>query len=116
LPSPPRSTPSALRLGVNELELPELDKPLELDDPDDEDDEPDDDELDDDELDDDELEEELEELEDADEDDEDAELDEELDPPVPVVGAPGESAHAVVNPAAARKVPCDRSRRKSRRA
>ena len=109
-----------LRFGVNELA--ELDEPLELDDPDD-DDEPDDEELDDDELDDDELDDDEldEELEDEDDDEdeeeeEDAELDDELDAPDPVVGAAGESPHAVVKPAAARNVPCDRSIRKSRRA
>jgi hypothetical protein len=94
-----------LRFGVNELELAELEEPLELDDPDD-----------DEELDDEELDEELEDEIDDDDDEEDAELDDELDAPDPVVGAAGESPHAVVKPAAARNVPCERSRRKSRRA
>ena len=86
-----------LRLGVSDPELLELEEPLELDEPDD----------------DEELEDELD-----DEDDEDEEEPEllELDPPDPVVGAAGKSSHAAVNPAAARKVPCDRSIRKSRRA
>lgn len=86
-----------LRLGVSDPELLELEEPLELDEPDD----------------DEELEDELD-----DEDDEDEEEPEllELDPPDPVVGAAGKSSHAAVNPAAAMKVPCDRSIRKSRRA
>ena len=86
-----------LRLGVSDPELLELEEPLELDEPDD----------------DEELEDELD-----DEDDEDEEEPEllELDPPDPVVGAAGKSSHAAVNPAAAMRVPCDRSIRKSRRA
>ena len=100
-PSPSRCARSALRLGVSDPELLELEEPLELD-------EPDDDEELEDELDDDEEEEE-------DEDEDVLEL-LELNPPDPVVGAAGESPHAAVNPAAAMKVPCDRSIRKSRRA
>jgi len=104
-----------LRLGVSDPELLELEEPLELDEPDDEeeledelDDEDDEDEEDEDEEDEDE--------EDEDEEDEDEDELLELDPPDPVVGAAGKSSHAAVNPAAAMKVPCDRSIRKSRRA
>ena len=91
-----------LRLGVSDPELLELEEPLELDEPDDEE----------------ELEDELDDEDDEDEEDEDEEEPEllELDPPDPVVGAAGKSSHAAVNPAAAMKVPCDRSIRKSRRA
>ena len=88
-----------LRLGVSDPELLELEEPLELDEPDDEE----------------ELEDELDDEDDEDEEDEDEDELLELDPPDPVVGAAGKSSHAAVNPAAARKVPCDRSR-KSRRA
>ena len=94
-----------LRLGVSDPELLELEEPLELDEPDDEE----------------ELEDELDDEDDEDEEDEDEEDEDEdelleLDPPDPVVGAAGKSSHAAVNPAAAMKVPCDRSIRKSRRA
>ena len=92
-----------LRRGVSDPELLELEEPLELDEPDDEE----------------ELEGELDDEDDEDdEDEEDEDEDEllELDPPDPVVGAAGKSSHAAVNPAAAMKVPCDRSIRKSRRA
>lgn len=90
----------AARVGISELELPELDDPRELDEL-----------LELEEPDDDELDEELD-----DEDDDELGLDEELELPDPLVGAFGESPHAVVRPAAARKVPCESSRRKSRRA
>ena len=89
-----------LRLGVSDPELLELEGPLELDEPDDEE----------------ELEDELDDEDDEDEEDEDEDELLELDPPDPVVGAAGKSSHAAVNPAAAMKVPCDRSIRKSRRA
>jgi hypothetical protein len=93
-------------VDVVELEPRELEEPLEPDEPDDEDENPDDDELDDDAVDD-----ELEDEEDDDEDD--PALDEELEP---VVGAVGESPHPVVSPAAANRVPCDKSSRRARRA
>ena len=89
-----------LRLGVSDPELLELEEPLELDEPDDEE----------------ELEDELDDEDDEDEEDEDEDELLELDPPDPVVGAAGKSSHAAVNPAAAMRVPCDRSIRKSRRA
>ena len=110
----PPHTSSPLRIGVSELELPELDD--ELDDRDDEEleepEEDEDEELDEDELDDEDADDEDD--DDDDDDDEDVPLDDELNPPDPVVGAFGESSQAVVN--AATNVPWESSSRKSRRA